>query len=95
MNREKVIEQLKGAKGILFQKYPIHSLALFGSMARGDESSESDIDILVEFNQPVGFEIVDLAEELETLLKHKIDLVSKKAIKASLWPYIEKDLMYV
>lgn len=95
MKRESVIEQLKGAKGMLFQKYPIHSLALFGSMARGDDTPESDIDILVEFNQPVGFEIVDLADELEAILKHKIDLVSKKAIKAALWPYIETDLLYV
>ena len=95
MKREIVLEQLKGAKNELFRKYPIHALGLFGSVARGDDTLESDIDILVEFNRPVGFEVVDLADEIESILKHRIDLISRKAIKATVWPYIENDLVYV
>ncbi len=93
--RESVMTKLKSAKEVLFNKYPIHKMALFGSVARGENKPDSDIDILVEFTHPVGFEIVDLAEELETILKHKIDLVSRKAVKESMWRYIQKDLLYV
>ena len=45
--------------------------------------------------QPVGFEFVDLAIELEKLFKHKVDLVSRKAIRPKMLPFIEKDLVYV
>lgn len=70
-------------------------MALFGSYARNEETEGSDIDILVEFSSPVGFEFVDLAIELEELLRQKVDLVSKKGVKSGMLPYIEKDLIYV
>ena len=70
-------------------------MALFGSYARNEAQSESDIDILVEFNKPVGFEFIDLAVELEEMLEHKVDLVSKKGVKPQMLPFIEKDLIYV
>ena len=50
---------------------------------------------MVEFSQPVGFEIADLVEELEELLQHKVDIVSKKAIRPNMMPFVEKDLVYV
>lgn len=70
-------------------------MGLFGSYARNEASKESDIDILVEFASPVGFEFVDLAIELEAILNHKVDLVSRKGVKPNMLPYIEKDLLYV
>ena len=92
---EEVEKLLKENKEHLFQEYPIKELAIFGSVARKEATEESDIDILVEFSEPIGFEIVDLVEELETLLDHKVDLVSKKAIRPRLMSYITKDLVYV
>ncbi len=77
------------------ERYFVKRLGLFGSVARGDASADSDIDILVEFSQPVGMEIVDLAIELEELLQSRVDLVSKKAIQPRMLPYIEKDIIYV
>lgn len=79
----------------LFAAYPIKELAIFVSFARGEAGEESDIDIMVEFSEPVGFEIVELVEELEELLQHKVDIVSKKAIRPNVMPYVEKDLVYV
>lgn len=70
-------------------------MALFGSYARNEAKEKSDIDIMVEFLSPVGFEFVDLAIELENILHQKVDLVSKKGIKPDMFPYIEKDLIYV
>jgi predicted nucleotidyltransferase len=86
---------LKENKSHLFATYPIKEMAIIGSFARGEAGEDSDIDILVEFSEPVGFEVVDLAEDLEELLRHKVDLVSKKAIRPNVMPFVEKDLVYV
>lgn len=92
---EEVKKLLKKNKVHFFKEYPIKEMAIFGSLARNEATDDSDIDILVEFSEPVGFEIVDLVEELEVLLKHKVDLVSKKALSPKLLPFITKDLVYI
>lgn len=86
---------LSANKDVLFHKYPIKELGIFGSVARQEENADSDIDILVEFSEPVGWEIIDLASELEELLGYKVDLVSKKAVRANLMPFVLKDIVYV
>lgn len=86
-------KKLQNHKKDLFKKYPIKQLGLFGSYARNEPRPDSDIDILVEFFQPVGFEVADLAFELENLLDHKVDLVTRKAITDKMLPYILKDLI--
>jgi predicted nucleotidyltransferase len=52
-------------------------IGIVGSYARGEETEESDIDILVDFSEPIGWEVVDLKEYLEDLLSHRVDLISK------------------
>ena len=86
---------LSANKDVLFHKYPIKELGIFGSVARMEENADSDIDILVEFSEPVGWEIIDLASELEELLGYKVDLVSKKAVRPNLMPFVLKDVVYV
>lgn len=95
MLTDSLLHELQSAKPSLFSRYPLKALGLFGSHARNDARPDSDVDILVEFEKPVGFEVVDLALELEALLHHRVDLVSRKGVKASLGPFIEKDLIYV
>lgn len=70
-------------------------LTIFGSYARNQQTEESDLDILVEFDRPIGSEFIDLADELEQLLKVKIDLISNKGIKNKYLKSIEKELEYV
>lgn len=82
-------------KPVLVEKYGIKTLGIFGSYARNEQEECSDVDILVDFNQPVGIEFIDLAEELESILGTKVDLVSKKGIKKDYFKFIEKDLKYV
>jgi uncharacterized protein len=93
--KDEIIAKLSKHKEVLKSKYPLKLIGLFGSVARGDSSEFSDVDILVEFSEPVGMEVVDLVMELETLLNKRVDLVTTKAIKPSMRPYIEKDLIYV
>lgn len=73
-----VLQKLKENKEWLFKKYPIKSLALFGSRSREDFREDSDVDVLVEFSKPVGMEFIKLAHELEDILNNKVDLVSRK-----------------
>ncbi len=79
----------------LFSDYPIKSLAIFGSYARREQSDESDLDIVVEFNDKIGIRFIDLAEELEKLIGFKVDLVSRKGIKEKYYQNIQSDLTYV
>jgi uncharacterized protein len=82
-------------KSELAQKYHLVKLGIFGSYARKDKTAQSDIDLLVEFDGPIGLEFVTLAEELESLLGVKVDLVSVNAIKPRMFKIIKKDLVYV
>lgn len=95
METQPILQTLQKNKNHFFKKYPLKSMALFGSYARNEAKEKSDVDIMVEFLSPVGFEFVDLAIELENILHQKVDLVSKKGIKPDMLPYIEKDLIYV
>jgi len=95
INLEEVQKTLNKHKVALFKKYGIKRLGIFGSVSRGDNTEKSDVDILVEFNHKIGIEFIDLADELEALLKVKIDLVSRKGIKPRYFRIIEEDLFYV
>jgi predicted nucleotidyltransferase len=79
----------------LQQRYPIASLALFGSYSRGEQTEKSDIDILVEFNGKIGSRFFLLADEIEQKLDQPIDLVSKNGIKPKYFDSIKSDLIYV
>jgi len=79
----------------LQKKYPIKTIGVFGSVARGDNDETSDVDILVEFEKPIGIEFIDLANELESILQQKVDLISRAGVKPKYFKVIEKDLHYV
>lgn len=93
--RDAVTQTLKAVKPRLMQRYALKRIALFGSVSRGDDTPDSDVDILVEFAQPVGMEFIFLAQELEMLLNRKVDLVSRGGIKSKYFQVIEPDLRYV
>jgi predicted nucleotidyltransferase len=88
-------KQLELIKPSLISRYHVSELGLFGSVVRDDFSPESDIDIIVDFSRPIGIEFIDLADELETQLKRKVDLVSKKGIKPQYFKAIQSDVIYV
>jgi predicted nucleotidyltransferase len=90
-----IMDKLRKSKKGLFSRYALKSMALFGSYARNKARPDSDVDIVVEFTNPVGFEFVDLAIELEGILGLKVDLVSRRGIKPSMLPFIEKDELIV
>jgi len=95
--REEIRSIIKGHKKDLHVLFHVSRIGLFGSLARNEGGGESDIDILVEFDKSIGWEIVDLHRYLEQILEMKVDLVTKGAVKRKplLWQSIQEDLIYV
>lgn len=68
-------------------------LALFGSYARGEQKKNSDVDLLVEFNKPVGLiHLIHTEHELEDVLGKNVDLITKGGLSKYIKPYIQDDL---
>lgn len=87
--QEKASQTMYRAQGISY-------LGLFGSAARGEEKSNSDIDVLIDFNtNKTLFDLADIQFYLETTLGRKVDLVTRKNIKPILKPYIDQDLITI
>ena len=96
MNKLKDIKQkLVAHKSDLFSRYPLQSIAIFGSFSREEQNEVSDLDIIVEFNDKIGIRFIDLANELEEITGIKTDLVSRKGVKEKYFKVINKDLIYV
>ena len=91
--REEILGTLREQRMFLSQRYPIQRLALFGSWARGEAREDSDVDVLVEVDPSIGLRFVELGEDLERALGRRVDLVSRRAIKPSLWKQIEPELI--
>ena len=87
--------KLKELKPILFQDFFVEKIGYFGSYSRNEQKQDSDIDILVSFRKPLGWEFFDLQELLEKELQLKVDLVSEKALKEQLRQIILNDVKYV
>ena len=82
-------------KPILQEKYPLETLAIFGSYARNEQTEESDVDVMVEFNEFIGIEFLDLANMIEDYLGIKTDVIKKKYMKPKFFLRIENNLIYV
>ena len=89
---KQILTQLKPE---LITKFHVSSIGLFGSVVRDDFSPSSDIDIIVDFSQPIGIEFVDLADFIERKLKKNIDLVSKNGVKQKYYRSFESEIIYV
>ena len=82
-------------KPSLQQKYFIEKIGYFGSYASGTATDSSDVDILVEFRQPLGWEYFELLDVLEAKLSKKVDLVSTKALRPELKNIILQQVKYI
>ena len=82
MNREDVTQTLREHRTELAQKYGVRTLSLFGSVARDEAGAASDVDLLVEFDRPVGyFGLLTLQDYLESLLGCNVDLGTPGSLK--------------
>lgn len=95
MKRTQVLQILKRHSSELRERFRISSLNIFGSVARDEAGVDSDVDLLVVFEESPGlFGFVQLKKYLEEILSCKVDLVTKEALKPQLRDNILKDLIH-
>jgi len=95
MDLGEVKKALSSQKQVLAEKFKVKEIGVFGSYVRGEQEELSDIDILVEFSEPVGWEFIDLLEFLEDFLGLKVDLVTPDALRPQFKERILKEVAYV
>ena len=96
MNRDAVLQLLRAHKTPLTQKFGVSRLALFGSVARNSATSQSDVDVLVSFDGPATSDrYFGVQFYLEDLLGCAVDLVTDKALRSELRPFVEKEALDV
>jgi uncharacterized protein len=96
MNLDDIRRVLKEHKTEVCRKYRVLEIGVFGSYVRGEQKERSDIDILVSFSGiPDVFKYMELEEYLKRLLRRKVDLVRKEAIRPELKKRILKEAVYV
>jgi predicted nucleotidyltransferase len=94
MQRDEILRVLRDHQAEL-TGFGVRSLAVFGSVARDEAAADSDVDILVEFDEPVGlFEFVRLQMRLETLLGRRVDLVTRDALRTTMRDQILNEAVY-
>jgi len=93
-NLERLIQILRQHKGELAQSYGVRELAIFGSHVRGEATAESDLDILVEFDDPPSFfRFLQLEQYLSDLLGGREELVTRQALKPHIGKYILQEAL--
>ena len=92
LTKETVAEILREKYPYLVSKYGVKKIGLFGSYAKGVQSEDSDIDIIAEFDKPIGLKFVEFTEYLEKILGKKTDVLTHAGIKGIRINRIAKDI---
>lgn len=96
MQKQAVITALNAHKAVLAERFGVTGLALFGSTARDTAREDSDVDILVSFDGPATSKrYFGVQFYLEDLLQCPVDLVTDKALRPELRPFVEKEAIHV
>lgn len=96
MNRARAIELLTASKPVLAARYGVTGLALFGSTVRDAAGEDSDVDVLVTFDGPATSQrYFGVQFYLEDLFGRTVDLVTEKALRPELRPFVEKEALHV
>jgi len=95
MTKSDIVTKLITLKPLLKEKYSLKKIGLFGSFADDTNTENSDIDILVEFEKPIGWKFFELEIYLEDIFKRKIDLVTKNALKEQIRESILKQVDFI
>lgn len=98
--KPKTLEEIKAIlilyKPFLIERFKIQELGLFGSYVRGEQTKDSDVDILVEFSQvPTLFDLVEIEYLISDKLGLPVDLIDKKSLKAALREQILNETVYL
>jgi uncharacterized protein len=90
----KAIDILRSHEEEIKERFAVKRIGLFGSFVRGEETKESDIDILVEFDDPTFRNFMNLAFFLEDLFGRRVDLLTPEGISHRIRPNVEKEVVW-
>lgn len=94
--KQQIIETIHASLVELKQKHRVKSIFLLGSVARGEEKLESDIDLFVDLEDGADlFDLIAIGNTLEEKLKRKIDIVSRKALRKEMKDLIEREAVRI
>jgi len=93
LTKKKILILLKKNLDIL-RRYKVSKIGLFGSYVRNDQKKASDIDFLIEFDEPTFDNFMDLIFSLEDLFGRKVDLVTNNSLSPYIKPYIENEVIW-
>ena len=93
---DEIRQRLSNQKLLLQKKYKINSLGVFGSYVRGEQKQESDLDVLIDYEEvPSLITLIELENHLSDLLEVKVDLVTRRGIKPQLRNHILEEVIYL
>ena len=96
MRIDEIKNSISEKKELLISKYNIDDIGIFGSYARGEERNNSDVDILVNFSEPIGLlKLINMENYLSELLGAKADVVIKSDLRDELRDQIIKETLFV
>ncbi|MDM8524292.1 nucleotidyltransferase family protein [Desulfococcaceae bacterium HSG8] len=99
LTKEKITEILREKYPYLISEYGVRRIGLFGSYAKGEQTEYSDVDIVAEFERPIGLKFVEFTEYLEKTLGKKTDVLTPEGVKGitvkRIARDIEKSVIYV
>lgn len=94
-----IVEIIREQVPYLIENFGVKRIGLFGSFARGNPEADSDVDILVDFEKPIGLKFMDLADYLEQILGRKVDILTPEGLRSirikEIAQEIERSVMYV
>jgi len=93
-NKNSILAKLGQNRQLMQQRFSVRSIGLFGSCIRDEATPDSDIDLLVEFDNPTFDNYMDLKSFLEDIFQAKVDLVLADTVKPRLQPYIAREIVY-
>lgn len=99
LTKDRIVQILQKERSYLNAEFGVSKIGLFGSYAKGQPDETSDIDIFVAFEHPIGFKFLELTDYLETILGHKVDVLTPAGIQniriAKVARSINESIVYV
>ncbi|WP_238361119.1 nucleotidyltransferase family protein [Iningainema tapete] len=93
---EEIKQILRQSKPLLEEHYRITQLGIFGSYARGEQTEESDVDLLIDYDQaPTLFKLIELRDYLSSAIGMKVDVVTQNGLKPRILNRVLSEIVYV
>jgi predicted nucleotidyltransferase len=92
LEQKELVHILRRELPLLVKKYGVRNLGIFGSFAKGCEREDSDVDILVEFEKPLGLSFLDFSEHIEKLCGRKTDIMTSEGLRSVRLKKVAEDI---